>query len=1020
MSELDHTADSGRPRSDGELAPGAQLGKYKLDRVLGAGGMGVVWQAHDPDLDRAVAIKVLRGVDAGPMLRARLLREARAMARLKHPNVLTVYEVGTDGDRDYIAIELVEGTNLDAWLAVKPPQPEVIEAILAAGRGLAAAHAAGLVHRDFKPHNVLRSRDGRVLVTDFGLARGTASEDAARDIVEPATLPTVAGGAALADTLDATPPRTTGLLDSTLTQTGALIGTPAYMAPEQFVGAAPDPRTDQFAFCVTAWQALAGERPFRGQNFDQLRRAIADGVEGLPAKMPRGVRAVLARGLAVDPAARWPDLESLLAALERALRPRRANRTQLAFAAFGVLAAIFLYFRIARSSHETPAPPPPSRSLVTCSSPEAAFEDAWFPAHGAAIVKRVGADQAQDIVHALDETRADWLRAYAGACGAPAGTVTLAQLTCLLGERDQITMISRLLDTIPKDSLVADDLARELPLVSACEGPTPVAPPLMPEDRRLRDRLVSLRVQIATLRFGNPFDFDGHVSQLVSAARAIGWKPLEAEIYAAQGEAAEMAGSYDDAFAAYEHAIDIAEQQHDVRLVAKARIALFEIESEASHQPGERDRADRVEQAARLAVERAGGDAVLGLRIDRLVAHDLIERRHISEGVDRAQRVREGLLAARDYYGAMEAAHDEMDGYLIRGEPGDLDEAAQVGHDMIAAFDAAGRRGLDVMIDLSRADVARERGDLAEAHALLDKYPGLRVKLPGARAITGKVVTSNGAPAAGARVVAWSAYLGGDATRADATSFGGAVTTTDASGEFHLDAVPHGAVVAELGDTRSAPVAAGDQQVVLKLGPTRVVRGHVRVDPDDAAGLQVVARLDVQGNTWRIATPVARDGAYELGGVVRGATLALDRDGHTVKLRDGADASWPPGAPVDVIVRGSRREELVVLLRGAHEVHTRGQLDALLGAAAESCEKSAQPVGFASQTDLGFQEGYQAGDLHAVCRDFPPGELTACTASTAVTCASATLTDKGLAIVLKPKHSPDDEPRENGRPMVIH
>src|SRR5262245_51029995 len=137
-----------------ELAPGSTIGKYRLDAVLGTGGMGVVWRAFDPDLERAIAIKVLRVPDAEP-LRTRLLHEARAMARLKHPNVLTVYEVGTDRNRDYIAMELVEGIDLDAWLATKPPRVEIIAALLAAGRGLAAAHDAGLIHRDFKPHNIM-------------------------------------------------------------------------------------------------------------------------------------------------------------------------------------------------------------------------------------------------------------------------------------------------------------------------------------------------------------------------------------------------------------------------------------------------------------------------------------------------------------------------------------------------------------------------------------------------------------------------------------------------------------------------------------------------------------------------------------------------------------------------------------------------------------------------------------------------------------------------------------------------
>src|SRR5262245_14649641 len=179
--------------------------------------MGVVWSAHDPDLERTRAIKLLRHDGAPAALRRRLLREARAMARLKHPNVLTVYEVGTEGERDYIAMELVDGGNLDAWLATHPQREDVIAAVIAAGRGLAAAHAAGLVHRDFKPLNVLRSRDGRVLVTDFGLARGLGEEGGG-----PVEAPGEA--APLDETMAAATPRPTdSVLDSPMTEAGALI-----------------------------------------------------------------------------------------------------------------------------------------------------------------------------------------------------------------------------------------------------------------------------------------------------------------------------------------------------------------------------------------------------------------------------------------------------------------------------------------------------------------------------------------------------------------------------------------------------------------------------------------------------------------------------------------------------------------------------------------------------------------------------------------------------------------------------
>ena len=251
-------------------------GTYRVDGLIGEGGMGRVYRAHDLKLDRDVALKLHSSVTED----ARLMREATALAQLVHANVVTVYEVGTWNGHPWVAMEYVDGGNARQWLAREPrTPPQILAVYLAAARGLAAAHAVGLVHRDFKPDNVLVGDDGRVRVADFGLACA---------IGEPNEL---------------------------------AMGTPAYMAPEQRSGGTVDARADQFAFAVALWEALCGKRPF------------TDGPRG---PIARRIERALRRALATDPTARWPGLEPLIAVL--AHDPRRLARRVAVVAAVALAA----------------------------------------------------------------------------------------------------------------------------------------------------------------------------------------------------------------------------------------------------------------------------------------------------------------------------------------------------------------------------------------------------------------------------------------------------------------------------------------------------------------------------------------------------------------------------------------------------------------------------------------------------------------------------------------------------------
>jgi eukaryotic-like serine/threonine-protein kinase len=335
-AELTRPSQGERAREGGPaagLARGATVGRYVVVDTVGRGGMGEVYAAYDPQLDRKVALKLLheqarapRGA-AGRAARDRLLREAKVIARLSHPNVVVVHDAGEIDARVFLAMEFVDGQTLGAWLAAAPRGWRAIrDVFLAAGEGLAAAHEAGLVHRDFKPQNVMVARDGSVRVMDFGLARdvGAGAGEGGEAAATPAAEAAVAGGA-----------------PGALTRTGTLIGTPLYMAPEQFLARPTDARTDQFSFSIALYEALYGERPFRADSFAALADQVVAGRLQEPAaktRAPAFLRKLLLRGLRADPAERYPSMRALLSALRH--DPARRRRGLAVGAAVAALARL--------------------------------------------------------------------------------------------------------------------------------------------------------------------------------------------------------------------------------------------------------------------------------------------------------------------------------------------------------------------------------------------------------------------------------------------------------------------------------------------------------------------------------------------------------------------------------------------------------------------------------------------------------------------------------------------------------
>ncbi len=436
-----------------------RVGRFVLLRRLGAGAMGVVHVGYDETLDRKVAIKLIGSRGTGSRDgQARMLREAQALAKLNHPNVVQIYEAGLREGRLFIAMEFVEGQTLRRWAAGRGESRtwrDVLSAYRQAGLGLAAAHEAGLVHRDFKPDNAMIDDAGRVRVLDFGLARRSEYDASRADDAVESEVPGASGPGAL------------------VTQTGSLVGTPAYMAPEQLGGGVADARSDQFSFCVSVWEAVYGQRPFADGGLAQRGASMLDGPQvpaNLPAGLPDGVHQALCRGLCVDPSARWPDMGSLVAALQT--DQRRRGRGALVVGATALVVAVVVGARL--SGEQAPTP---------CASSAQHIEDVWDDARreqaqGAfstieAPFARAAWERTQ---RSLDAYADDWIRGHRQACeattvhGEQSSAVMDLRMTCLHEAKRQLSSVVAVLATADVDVVrKAHDVVDSLPPLDRCE-----------------------------------------------------------------------------------------------------------------------------------------------------------------------------------------------------------------------------------------------------------------------------------------------------------------------------------------------------------------------------------------------------------------------------------------------------------------------------------------------------------------------------------------------------------------------
>ena len=550
----------------------AALGRYVVLERLGSGGMGVVYSAYDPELDRKLAVKVLRPELSGAG--TRLLREARAMARLSHPNVIAVHDVGTSADGVFVAMELVNGTTLGRWLEEAPRSwREVLPRFVAAGRGLAAAHSVGIVHRDFKPSNVLVDDAGRVRVADFGLARSVDTGDEAPSGAAATSASPAAG--------------------DKITHTGAILGTPIYMSPEQLLATPAGAASDQFSFCAALYGALYGERPFAGEDMRTLADEIVHGrLRPAPKEsaVPAWIRAALVKGLSYRAEDRFASMDELLAALER--DPARVRRRRLVAAgaffalALGVVGVVGVVHR----------------ERAVCRGAAAKLAGVWDDARRklveaafTATGKPLAAESYRNVARALDGYARAWVAARTDACEATrtrreqSEELLDLRMECL----DQgLQAVKAEVDLFSAaDAKIVDKsahMAAALPSIGGCSDVAALrAPVRLPADATARTRVTDVRAELARVRalvLASKYDVaKGLAEQAVTSARALHYRPLEGDALLMQGHVQRLLGDASGADKTLADAIVAARAGRDAPTEIDAAAELVASAQEEAH-----------------------------------------------------------------------------------------------------------------------------------------------------------------------------------------------------------------------------------------------------------------------------------------------------------------------------------------------------------------------------------------------------------------------------------------------------
>ncbi len=548
-----------------------RIGRFTVLRRLGEGAMGLVFSAYDEELDRKVAVKVLRRrLHGDTQGQSRMLREAQALARLSHPNVVAIYEVGWFGDTLFLAMEFIEGRTVREWLAENPRSwREVLHVYMEAGRGLAAAHAAGMVHRDLKPDNILVGKDGRVRVVDFGLARRSGAESLVERVHPPMS-------------------QVSGLFDVSHTLAGSLVGTPAYMPPEQLESGELDARSDLFSFCVSLFEGLYGHRPFVGDDPDAIRFAIRVGdLADVPrdATVPARVHRIVLRGLAADRDERPKSMPLLLAALRTTIdRPRKIWLVALG----GLSAASLAVGMIGAAALQRGAP------AEVCTGAAARLVGVWDPPAREALQQAVlasGLSYAPDtwvrLAGQLDRYTAAWTAMHTEAClehhrGEQSDVLFDRRMTCLDDRLAEVAAVVDVLRTADRTAIERAVQATEaMSTLNRCVDSAllmaqsaPSSPEAAATAAALRERIARAKAEESAGRYTTALT---QIEAVVAEASALDYRPVTAAALHRRASVRERMGDYAAAELSGFEALAAAEAAGDDGLRAQIATALVHI-----------------------------------------------------------------------------------------------------------------------------------------------------------------------------------------------------------------------------------------------------------------------------------------------------------------------------------------------------------------------------------------------------------------------------------------------------------